>query len=151
MARRHLSRSIVMQSLYEWDFAGGKERMLDIILERNIREFGGGLQDAYKDFIKKLAKGVIEHISQIDNIIGKAAPEWPIDQITLIDRNILRLGLYELIYESKEEVPPKVAINEAIELAKNFSGESSAKFVNGVLGTVYRELEENETKKEKQT
>jgi len=151
MARRHLSRSIVMQSLYEWDFAGGKERVLDTILERNIREFGDGLQDVYKEFIKKLAKGVVEHISQIDNIIEKAAPEWPIDQITLVDRNILRLGLYELIYENKEEVPPKVAINEAIELAKNFSGESSAKFVNGVLGTVYRELEENEAKKDKQS
>ena len=82
-----------------------------------------------------------EHISQIDKIIEKATPEWPVDQITIVDRNILRLGLYELIYGNKKEVPPKVAINEAIELAKIFSGESAGKFVNGVLGTVYRELE----------
>ncbi|HZX49898.1 MAG TPA: transcription antitermination factor NusB, partial [Candidatus Paceibacterota bacterium] len=88
-----------------------------------------------------LASGVVENMEYIDAIIEKAAPEWPIAQITVVDRNVLRLGLYELIYGNKEEVPPKVAINEAIELAKNFSGESSGKFVNGVLGTVFRELE----------
>lgn len=141
MARRHLSRSIAMQSLYEWDLGNRKEGALKNILQRNTEELGAGLDDIYKEFIKKLANGVAEHISQIDKIIEKATPEWPVDQITIVDRNILRLGLYELIYGNKKEVPPKVAINEAIELAKIFSGESAGKFVNGVLGTVYRELE----------
>ena len=139
MASRHLSRSIAMQSLYEWDFSGKKPDILEKIVEKNIREFGPGLQD--KDFIWQLIKGVVSRISDIDKIIEKAAPEWPIDQITIIDRNVLRIGLYELLYGNKEEVPPKVAINEAIELAKSFGGESSGKFINGVLGTVYKEIE----------
>jgi len=139
MASRHLSRSIVMQSLYEWDFSGKKPDILEKIVEKNIQEFGPGLQD--KDFIWQLIKGVVSRISDIDKIIEKAAPEWPIDQITIIDRNVLRIGLYELLYGNKEEVPPKVAINEAIELAKSFGGESSGKFINGVLGTVYKEIE----------
>src|SRR3989344_4459164 len=140
MASRHLARSIAMQSLYEWDFYEKQHTLADI-LERNITEFGPGLEEGNKDFVRKLASGVVENMEYIDAIIEKAAPEWPIAQITVVDRNVLRLGLYELIYGNKEEVPPKVAINEAIELAKNFSGESSGKFVNGVLGTVYRELE----------
>lgn len=139
MASRHLSRSIAMQSLYEWDFSGKKPDILEKIVKKNIKEFGPGLQD--KDFIWQLIKGVVSRISDIDKIIGKAAPEWPIDQITIIDRNVLRIGLYELLYGNKEEVPPKVAINEAIELAKSFGGESSGKFINGVLGTVYKEIE----------
>ena len=138
MASRHLSRSIVMQSLYEWDFSG-KKANLEKIIEKNIEEFGPGLED--KSFVWKLAVGIVEHIAKIDEVIEKAAPEWPIDQITIIDRNVLRLGLFELLYANKEEVPPKVAINEAIELAKNFGGESSGKFINGVLGTVYKEIE----------
>ena len=128
-----------MQSLYEWDFSGKKPDILEKIVEKNIKEFGPGLQD--KDFIWQLIKGVVSRISDIDKIIGKAAPEWPIDQIMIIDRNVLRIGLYELLYGNKEEVPPKVAINEAIELAKSFGGESSGKFINGVLGTVYKEIE----------
>lgn len=139
MASRHLSRSIVMQSLYEWDFYGKKPEDLKKITERNINEFGPGLED--KNFVWQLIDGVTSHIVDIDKIIEKAAPEWPINQITIVDRNVLRIGLYELLYGSKEEVPPKVAINEAIELAKNFGGESSGKFINGVLGTVYKELE----------
>ena len=115
-------------------------------MERNIQEFGPGLESTNQDFVKSLAAGVKQHLSHIDKIIEKAAPEWPLDQITIIDRNVLRLGLYELLYGNKDEVPPKVAINEAIELAKNFSGESSGKFINGVLGTVYRELESTPVK-----
>ncbi|MEK7503749.1 MAG: transcription antitermination factor NusB, partial [Patescibacteria group bacterium] len=92
-----------------------------------------------------LIKGVCKHLSQIDKIIEKAAPEWPLDQITIVDRNVLRIGLFELLYSNKEEVPPKVAINEAIELAKTFGGESSGKFINGVLGTVFKEIEPSET------
>lgn len=139
MASRHLSRSIVMQSLYEWDFYGRKEAALDKIVDRNIKDFGPGLEDV--TFVWELAHGVLQHLEDIDRIIEKAAPEWPIAQIPIIDRNVLRIGLYELLYSNKEEVPPKVAINEAIELAKTFSGTTSGKFVNGVLGTVYKQLE----------
>ena len=139
MSSRHLSRSIVMQSLYEWDFSGRKPEALRKIVEKNIKEFGPGLDD--ETFVWQLITGVVEHLSQIDKIIEKAAPEWPIEQITIVDRNVLRIGLYELLYENKEEVPQKVAINEAIELAKTFGGENSGKFINGVLGTVYKEIE----------
>ncbi len=147
MASRHLARSIVMQSLYEWDFYNNKakiipnkesEDLLSRIVEKNIKEFGAGLKDT--DFVKRLIKGIKKYLPQIDKIIETSAPEWPIEQITIIDRNILRLGLYELLYGDHKEVPPKVAINEAIELAKTFGGESSGRFINGVLGTVYREL-----------
>ena len=139
MASRHLSRSIAMQSLYEWDFFGRKPGALEEIVERNIRKFGPGLKDT--SFAKGLALGVAERLPLIDKIIAKAAPQWPVEQITIVDRNVLRIGLYELLYGKKEEVPPKVAINEAIELVKSFSGKSSARFINGVLGTVYREME----------
>jgi len=108
------------------------------VVERNIQEFGPGLEDT--DFARKLSFGVANNMDKLDKIIEKAAPEWPIEQINIVDRNVLRIGLYELIYANKEEVPPKVAINEAIELAKMFGGESSGKFINGVLGTVYKEL-----------
>ena len=128
-----------MQSLYEWDFSGRKPEALRKIVEKNIKEFGPGLDD--ETFVWQLITGVVERLSQIDKIIEKAAPEWPIDQITIVDRNVLRIGLYELLYENKEEVPQKVAINEAIELAKTFGGENSGKFINGVLGTVYKEVE----------
>lgn len=133
-----------MQSLYEWDFYEKKEGMLDPIMERNIRDLGPGLEDVH--FAWDLLKGVVSHISKIDKIIEKAAPEWPILQIPIVDRNVLRIGLYELLYSNKDEVPPKVALNEAIELAKTFGGESSGKFINGVLGSVYKNLE---LKKEK--
>jgi len=126
-----------MQSLYEWDF-GGKKGDLEEIVTKNIGEFGPGLEDT--GLVWQIITGVVKHLLSIDKIIAKAAPEWPIDQITIVDRNILRIGLYELLYSNKEEVPPKVAINEAIELAKSFGGESSGKFINGVLGTVYKEL-----------
>jgi N utilization substance protein B len=126
-----------MQSLFEWDFSGRGSDLAGI-LERNLAEFGPGLQE--HGFAAELTKGVIENMPAIDAIISKAAPQWPIDQISIVDRNILRLGLYELLYEDKDAVPPKVAINEAIELAKNFGGESSGKFINGVLGTIYKEI-----------
>jgi len=139
MASRHLSRSIVIQTLYEWDFYGKLPGKINSITEKNIKEFGPGLEDP--NFVRKLISGIIEHLSQIDKIIEKAAPEWPIDQITITDRNVLRVGLYELLFSSKEEVPSKVAINEAIELAKTFGGENSGKFINGVLGTVFKQIE----------
>ena len=143
MASRHLSRSIVLQSLYEWDFYN-KKPVLKNIAERNIKDFGPGLEEL--DFIWQLIDGITKHISDIDKVIEKAAPEWPIAQISMIDRNVLRIGLFELLYANKEEVPPKVAINEAIELAKTFAGQTSGKFVNGVLGTVYKQIQPEESK-----
>ncbi|MDO8557959.1 MAG: transcription antitermination factor NusB [bacterium] len=140
MANRHLSRSIAMQSLFEWDFRGKDMAKLDDIVEKNIREFGPGMEDA--TFVKDLVAKVLEKIPQINEIIVRCAPEWPLEQITPVDRNVLRVGIYELLYGNREEVPPKVAINEAIELAKTFGGESSGKFINGVLGTIYREIGE---------
>ena len=146
MASRHLSRSISMQSLYEWDF-GERRGDLEKITEKNVKEFGPGLED--QSLVWQIIAGVIKYLPQLNKIIEKAAPEWPLDQITIVDRNILRIGLYELIYTNKDEVPPKVAINEAIELAKSFGGESSGRFVNGVLGTVYKELGDREPKEAK--
>lgn len=151
MASRHLARSIAMQSLYEWDFYDKKPEALTQLVERNIEEFGAGLQEVNKEFARQLVSRVEKHITQLDNIIVRAAPEWPLEQITAVDRNVLRLGLSELLYSNPEEVPPKVAINEAIELAKNYSGESSGRFVNGVLGTVYRELEEERLEPSKES
>ena len=145
MASRHLSRSIVLQSLYEWDFYDRKPVLKDIV-ERNIKDFGPGLEEL--DFVWRLIEGIQAHMQELDKIIEKAAPEWPIAQISMIDRNVLRIGLYELLYSDKEEVPPKVAINESIELAKTFSGPTSGKFINGVLGTVYKQLSGDEQKTE---
>jgi len=138
MATRHLARTIILQSLYEWDFYEHKTDLPNII-ERNMKEFGPGIDEP--DFVWKIAKGVIENIKEIDEIIKRVAPEWPINQIAIVDRNVLRIGLYELLHADPAEVPPKVAINEAIEIAKNYGGQNSPKFINGVLGTVYRELE----------
>jgi len=138
MGSRHLARSIIMQSLYEWDFYGKKKGSFEKILKRNVDNFGSDLKE--KDFVFKTSEGIMENINKIDKIMEKAAPEWPISQIAILDRNVLRIGLYELLFGDKEEVPPKVAINESIELAKSFSGEVSGKFINGVLGTVFREI-----------
>jgi N utilization substance protein B len=149
VASRHLSRSIVLQSLYEWDFYDKKPVLKDIV-ERNIKDFGPGLEEL--GFIWQLIEGVEKHMSELDKIIEKAAPEWPIAQIAVIDRNVLRIGLLELLYSDKEEVPPKVAINEAIELAKTFAGQTSGKFVNGVLGTVFKQIDPSaEGNKQKET
>lgn len=140
MANRHLSRSIVLQSLFEWDFGSKKSPEADAIFRRNAEEFAPGHGDF--PFMETLLSGVLEKQKDIDLIIEKAAPEWPIDKISIIDRNILRIGLYELLFSDRSQVPPKVAINEAIELSKAFGGETSSKFVNGVLGAVYKELGE---------
>ncbi len=142
MSSRHLARSIALQTLYEWDFHKNNNVDLEETIERNIVEFSK--KNKEKEFIIELVKGVDNYKKEIDEVIAAAAPEWPLEKITTIDRNVLRIGLYELIYGKKEEVPPKVAINEAIELAKRFGGSSSGKFVNGILGTIFKELEENE-------
>ena len=144
MANRHLSRSIVLQSLFEWDFtshnSSGKGIGVDEVLARNIEEFAPGLNDA--TFMADLLNNILAKQPELDMIIEKAAPAWPIDRISVVDRNVLRIGLFELLFGDRAEVPPKVAINEAIELAKTFGGENSGKFVNGVLGAVYKEIGE---------
>ena len=140
MANRHLSRSVAMQSLYEWDFKGRENAMMAEIMQKNLCEFAPGMDDI--SFVKTLVETTVANQKKIDPLIEKCAPEWPLEQVTLVDRNILRLGICELLFGNYEEVPPKVAINEAIELAKSFGGEASGRFVNGVLGTIYRELGE---------
>jgi N utilization substance protein B len=113
-------------------------------LERNMENFGPGIDEP--EFAWKIMKGIIDHLGAIDNLIRNYAPEWPLEKISLIDKNILRLGVYELLFADKKEVPPKVAINEAIEIAKNYSNQNSPRFINGVLGTIYQDLEEGKIK-----
>lgn len=137
MSNRHLSRTVAMQILFEWDFNNRSQKLAEI-MERSIGEFAPGIgEDA--SFIDGLVRGVTKNMTEIDKTIVKYAPEWPIDKITIIDRNVLRLGVYELTIT--KDVPPKVAINESIEIAKTYGGESSGRFVNGVLGAIYRDLE----------
>lgn len=140
MANRHLQRSVAMQSLFEWDFQGRHDDQSRDVLRRNIGEFAPGLEETI--FAEHLMEGTLRERQTIDKLIEKCAPEWPLEQVTVIDRNILRLGIYELMFGNYDEVPPKVAINEAIELAKTFGSDSSPRFVNGVLGTIYREMGE---------
>lgn len=136
MATRHLIRSVILQSLYEWDFYG-RSGDLAKVLDRNLTEFAPGIDEP--EFAWKILQRIVENLPEIDKMITELAPEWPLDKIAIIDRNILRIGLSELLYADHAEVPPKVAINEAIEMAKGFGGQSSPRFVNGVLGTVYRD------------
>lgn len=140
MANRHLSRSIVLQSLFEWDLNAIDRKAVIEVLDRNIEEFAPNKTD--RPFMEKLLDGILGKQPELDLVIEKAAPEWPIDRISPVDRNILRLGLYELLFADRKEVPAKVAINEAIELAKQFGGDNSSRFVNGVLGAVYKEIGE---------
>jgi len=128
---RHQSRMIVLQSLYEWDF--DEEKNIEEILERNIKTSGFKVD---KEFCYKIIRGIQKKLKDIDSLIKKTAPEWPLEQIAKIDRAILRIGIFELLFD--EEVPPKAVINEAVELGKEFGGENSGKFINGVLGTIYR-------------
>lgn len=157
MSNRHLCRAIALQSLYEWDFHGASKEAVSL-LRRNIEEFAPDLDE--KDFAERIVAGVAENREIIDGLITTFAPDWPLQKITTVDRNVLRIGTFELMYT--HEIPSKVAINEAIELAKTFGGESSGKFVNGVLGAVYRDqiakgvqktsdLPKEETPKEERT
>ena len=134
-----------MQSLYQWDFRGKPSAVLPAIIEQNLKEFGDGLSSD-KDYVRQTVDGILEHLPDIDACIETHATNWPLDQITIVDRNILRLGIYELLYN--DEIPAKVAINEAIEIAKNYGGPSSGKFVNGILGALLKELETKEKKQE---
>jgi len=138
MANRHLARSVVLQTLFEWDSIHAADEEAPTILARNAAEFGGS--DTDQPFMETLLLGVVAKKPDLDLIITKAAPDWPLERIAPVDRNILRIGLYELLFADRAQVPAKVAINEAIELAKVFGGESSGRFVNGVLGAVYKEI-----------
>ncbi len=150
MANRHLARSIAMQTLYQWDFSERSlpekfENMdLEEVISYNLSEFGPGLDD--HEFSRELVHGVLDNVKDIDKIIVQYAPDWPLEQITNVDRNILRIGVYEM--KMTETIPSRVAINEAIELAKSFGGESSGRFVNGVLGAIYNDIKESGDMKE---
>jgi N utilization substance protein B len=142
-ANRHLGRIIALQTLYEQDFrreAGDKAFKLDEVLRRNVGRYQTMVDDVA--FIESLVHGVTDHEKELDEVLQPVAPEWPIAQIARMDRAVLRIGLYELLYES--DVPPKVVINEAVELAKAFGGDNSSKFINGVLGTVLRQRENSD-------
>ena len=145
MSNRHLARTIAMQTLFSWDFNGKQEKDLNDLIEQNFKQFAPKFNDY--GFVKCIINGVIKHKTEIDGYITKYATEWPLDQITIVDRNILRIGVYELIFD--QDIPSKVAINEAIEIAKTFGGESSGKFVNGVLGAIYKDVAETIKKTEK--
>lgn len=143
-SNRHLGRIVALQTLYEYEFrtqSGDATADIDDILVRNFDRYEEAIED--KDFVKTLVHGVIDDQKTLDETIQPIAPDWPIDQIARVDRNILRIGIYELLNRS-DVVPPKVVINEAVELAKAFGSENSSKFVNGVLGTAYRTLVEGE-------
>lgn len=133
MSNRHLARAVALQSLYEWDFYRGERDPIEVA-QRNLQDFASELDE--KDFSVNLVQGVLANHTEIDGTIRKFAPDWPLEKITTVDRNILRIATFELLHN--EEIPSKVAINEAIELAKTFGGESSGRFVNGVLGAIYR-------------
>jgi len=133
-----------MQTLFLWDFNGCQAGDLTDVVEKNVEHFAPNLDD--HSFTYDIVKGVINNVKEINQYIIRYATEWPLEQITIVDRNILRIGVYELIYN--QEIPAKVAINEAIEIAKTFGGESSGKFVNGVLGAIYKDMEKQGIKKQ---
>ncbi|MEO5949981.1 MAG: transcription antitermination factor NusB [Candidatus Saccharimonadales bacterium] len=141
-SNRHLGRIVALQTLYEYEFRVQSEDSsvdVDEILRRGIERYESTLDD--KSFVEELVRGVIDNQPELDAKIQPIAPDWPIDQIARVDRSILRIGLYELLHRA-DVVPPKVAINEAVELAKAFGSDNSSKFINGVLGTAYRTLVE---------
>lgn len=143
MAQRHLARTIVMQVLYQWDFKNKPSAGVPAIVDQIMSEFGLGLEEE-REYVINTIDGVLEHVESIDAYIETYASNWPLEQITIVDRNILRVGVYELKYN--DGIPEKVAINEAIEVAKAFGGTASGKFVNGILGAIYRDMKkETET------
>ncbi|MCX6794746.1 MAG: transcription antitermination factor NusB [Candidatus Falkowbacteria bacterium] len=146
MSNRHLARTIALQTLFAWDFNGQKDGDIERLIVDNFANFAPKFDDG--GFVKELVSGVRDHLAEINKLIIKYATEWPLDQITTIDRNVLRLGIYELLYSA---IPPRVAINEAIEVAKSFGGDASGKFVNGVLGALYNdepEIQKRDNKEE---
>lgn len=145
MSTRHIARTLALQTLFELDMQenlSATDEQTSIILERNREEFGEGVKDM--SFAKGILSSVVSRRITIDDIITRAAPDWPLPKIGTVDRNVLRIGLAELLFGDRAQVPPKVAIDEAIELAKAFGGETSGRFVNGVLGAIYKEMGEPE-------
>lgn len=145
MSTRHIARTIALQTLFELDMRGELDNAaesIDTIIARNIAEFGEGIKDT--TFTKNIVSNALSRRITIDDIITRAAPDWPLEKIGVVDRNILRIGLTELLFGDRAQVPPKVAIDEAIELAKSYAGDTSGKFVNGVLGAIYKEMGEPE-------
>lgn len=136
MSNRHLSRTLALQSLFAWDFRDRQDKITELV-DYNVDNFASSFDDS--GFALELAQGVVKNIKELDGLITKYAPEWPLDKITVVDRNVLRLGIYELKFSP--DIPAKVAINEAIELAKAFGGSASGKFINGVLGTIFKQME----------
>lgn len=143
MSNRHLARSIAMQTLFLWDFNGKESAGLEETIEKIFVHFAPNFND--HGFSRELVKGVIKNLPAIDKQIIRYATEWPLDQITTVDRNILRIGVYELLFDA--DIPAKVAINEAIEIAKAYGGDASGRFVNGVLGAIYKDMEQGENEK----
>ncbi len=143
MSHRHLARSIVMQSLYQWDFREKPTAAMPAIIAEQMGEFGIGLEKE-ASFVEHTINGVLTHLKEIDKKIEEHAPNWSLEQMAIVDRNILRIGVYELYFN--DDIPAKVAINEAIEIAKSYGGQSSGKFVNGILGAMYKEFEAQEVK-----
>ncbi|MDO5343676.1 MAG: transcription antitermination factor NusB [Candidatus Saccharibacteria bacterium] len=149
-SNRHLGRIIALQTLYECEFrqeVGDDDVDQSAVVARNLEKYQSSVDDV--DFVKRLVSGVLAHVAEIDAALRPLAPEWPLEQIARIDRSVLRLGLYELVF-AEEKVPPKVVINEAVELAKAFGSDNSGKFVNGVLGTAYRTLVEDADNEDRQ-
>lgn len=144
MSNRHLARSIAMQILYQWDFRGQNESEIPLIVKEQMIEFGVGL-DKDRDFVTQIVDGVIKNLADIDKLIVDYATNWPLDQISIVDRNILRIGVFEMKFN--DNIPAKVAINEAIEIAKTYGGPTSGKFVNGILGALYNNMSEEEKSK----
>jgi transcription antitermination protein NusB len=140
MSNRHLARTIAMQTLFAWDFNGRHNENVEQLMMENFKNFAPQFHDG--GFTMEIIKGVLGRLDLIDNLIKKYATEWPLEQITIVDRNVLRIGIYEMLFA--DNIPPRVAINEAIEIAKAFGGDSSGKFINGVLGAIYNDLPENE-------
>jgi len=131
-----------MQSLYQWDFKGKPTAAMPAIVAEQMEEFGVGLEKE-NQFVEHTVEGVLTHLTDIDKKIEEHAPNWTLDQMAIVDRNILRIGVYELYFN--DDIPAKVAINEAIEIAKSYGGQSSGKFVNGILGAMYKEVEAQQT------
>ncbi len=142
-SNRHLGRMVALQTLYEYDFRNSPTDPVNIseVTKRNLEKYKEDIEDT--DFVYRLVDGVISHLEELDNTLRPLAPDWPLEQIARIDRNVLRIGLYELLY-CKDDIPARGALNEAVELAKLFGSDNSSKFINGVLGTAFRTLvEEN--------
>lgn len=142
MSKRHVARSVIMQSLYQWDFKGRPSAAMPAIIEQVTKEFGAGIEET-SQYVNDTVLGVVDNVDKIDAELTAFAPNWRLSDMSIVDRNILRLGVYELKFT--QNIPPKVAINEAIELAKSYGGPSSGKFVNGILGAMFNVMPTNKT------